>query len=144
PMSSKFSLWTALCAPIKSALPIRTSTGNWARSEEEKEPTDLLNIFKMYFSPIQHQTGSHCQQHQMSTHLRQINQLYLRHMSYLIINEQLNPKKSPGCDLISAKMIIKLPFCAVRAICQLFNAITRHGHFPERWKKSIIIMIPKP
>jgi len=41
-------------------------------------------------------------------------------------------------------MIIELPYCAVCTVALLFNAITKLGHFPQRWKKSIIIMIPKP
>lgn len=61
-----------------------------------------------------------------------------------LIHEHTNPKKSPGCDLITPKMIIELPYCAICYITQLFNAITRVGYFPDRWKKSIIIMIPKP
>jgi len=58
-----------------------------------------------------------------------------------IIKEQL---QSPGCDLITPKMLIELPLCAVGTICQLFNAMTRLGCCPKRWKKSIIIMVPKP
>jgi len=59
-----------------------------------------------------------------------------------IIKEHLQPRKSPGCDLITLKMLIELPLCAVGTISQLFNAMT--GLLPKRWKKSIIIMIPKP
>jgi len=58
-----------------------------------------------------------------------------------IIKEQLQPRKSSGRDLITPKMLIELPLCAVGSICQRFNAMTR---LPKRWKKSIIIMIPKP
>jgi len=49
------------------------------------------------------------------------------------------PSKSNG-----TKMLIELPLCAVGTICLLFNAMTRLGCFPKRWKKSIITIIPKP
>jgi len=60
-----------------------------------------------------------------------------------MIKDQLNPKKSPGCDLTTPKIIIELPYCAICTISQLFNAITNLGYFPKRWKKSIIGMIPR-
>ncbi|KAH8360927.1 hypothetical protein KR084_008897, partial [Drosophila pseudotakahashii] len=61
-----------------------------------------------------------------------------------VIRKQLKPKKAPGGDLITPKMIIELPNCAVDAICTLFNGITRLGYYPKKWKKSVVIMIPKP
>jgi len=61
-----------------------------------------------------------------------------------IIKNKLSPKKYPGCDHITPKMIIELPYCAVCTITQLFNAIAKLGHYPVRWKKSIIIMTAKP
>jgi len=60
------------------------------------------------------------------------------------IKNQLSPKKSLGCDLITPKMIIEFPYCAVCTITQLFNAIAKLGYFPVRWKKSIVIIIAKP
>jgi len=56
----------------------------------------------------------------------------------------MKPKKAPRCDLITQEMIIELPNCAISLICKLFNAITTIGYFPKKWKKSVIIMIPKP
>jgi len=41
-------------------------------------------------------------------------------------------------------MIIELQQCAIFTISRVFNAMMRVGNFPEKWRKSIIIMIPKP
>jgi len=60
-----------------------------------------------------------------------------------VMKKQLQPQKSPHCDLITPKMIIELSQCVIFTICQLFNAMMRVGYFPEKWKKLIIIMRPK-
>jgi len=41
-------------------------------------------------------------------------------------------------------MLIELPNSAIEVICKLFNGIITLGYYPKKWKKSIIIMIPKP
>ena len=58
--------------------------------------------------------------------------------------EDLKLKKSPGTDGITPKMLKELPHSALRIILFLFNAILRLGFFPLSWKKSEIVMIPKP
>ncbi|KAH8366334.1 hypothetical protein KR093_004436, partial [Drosophila rubida] len=136
PTSSKFPLWRAhssLCAPIESALPIRTSTCKWSRSDEERADRFVEHLQNVF----QPNTASNGISLPLTSNTSTTNQsiVFTPHEILKIINEQLNPKKSPGCDQISAKMIVELPSCAVRVIFQLFNAITRHGHFPERWKK---------
>ena len=57
---------------------------------------------------------------------------------------QLRPAKSPGYDLITGKVLQELPETGIRAITQLFNSIPRTGHYPNQWKVSQIIPIPKP
>jgi len=41
-------------------------------------------------------------------------------------------------------MLIELPNSAIEVICKIFNGIITLGYYPKKWKKSIIIMIPKP
>jgi len=57
---------------------------------------------------------------------------------------ELKTKKAPGGDRITPKMLIELPNSAIKVICKLFNGIITLGYYPKKWKKSIIIMIPKP
>jgi len=64
--------------------------------------------------------------------------------SNIQIFKYLKPKKAPGGDQITPKMLIELPNSAIEVICKLFNGIITLGYYPKKWKKSIIIMIPKP
>jgi len=57
---------------------------------------------------------------------------------------ELKPKKTPGGDQITPKMLIELPNSDVDVICKLFNGIITLGNYPKKWKTSIIIIIPKP
>jgi len=56
----------------------------------------------------------------------------------------LNPKKTPGYDLITKQVLQKLPEKGIRFITQLCNALLRQGFFPPQWKVVQIIMIQKP
>ncbi|GBP08695.1 Probable RNA-directed DNA polymerase from transposon X-element [Eumeta japonica] len=56
----------------------------------------------------------------------------------------LNPKKAPGIDGISNKMMIELPRVAVRILLFIFNAMLRLEYFPNNWKVAVVKMIPKP
>uniref|UniRef100_A0A034VFD2 Putative RNA-directed DNA polymerase from transposon X-element n=1 Tax=Bactrocera dorsalis TaxID=27457 RepID=A0A034VFD2_BACDO len=144
PTSTKHPLWKAhqtLSAPIECEMPIRDNNGKWARSDAEKSATFAAHL-KNVFQPNP-----------------ETNDFTLPTVPYLmesepvkfvpeeiskIITEKLNPRKAPGHDLITPKMIIELPNCAIICICMFFNAITKQAHFPQQWKKSTIVMIPKP
>lgn len=60
------------------------------------------------------------------------------------IMKEINPKKTPGFDLISGKVLQELPKIGIKAIQQIYNAILRLCYFPKQWKISQIIMILKP
>ena len=60
-----------------------------------------------------------------------------------ILQHNLNPKKSPGYDLITGKVLMELPDKCVRFITIVFNAILRTSYFPDQWKVAQIILIPK-
>jgi hypothetical protein len=53
-------------------------------------------------------------------------------------------KKSPGADLITNQMLIKLPNKAIIFLTNLFNGLLTIGYFPLSWKKAIIILLNKP
>ena len=61
-----------------------------------------------------------------------------------LIRDHINPKKTPGHDLINGNILKKLPAKAIKLLTYIFNAILQTGYFPESWKVSQIIMIPKP
>ena len=53
-------------------------------------------------------------------------------------------KKSPGYDLITIKILKKLPKKGLTFLTEVYNAIVRTCHFPTQWKFAQIIMILKP
>jgi hypothetical protein len=56
----------------------------------------------------------------------------------------LNPKRPPGYDLITGKIIKELPIIRVKYLTQLFNAALLKGYFSAQWKVAQIIHILKP
>jgi hypothetical protein len=56
----------------------------------------------------------------------------------------LNPKKSPGYDLITGKIIKELPIMGTKYLLQLFNVILLLNYFPNQWKVAQIFLILKP
>ncbi|GFT96070.1 probable RNA-directed DNA polymerase from transposon BS [Trichonephila clavipes] len=63
-----------------------------------------------------------------------------------IINYAKNLKnnKSAGADMITNKMIKKLPLKAVLTLTFLINKILKLRHFPNNWENAIIFPIKKP
>jgi hypothetical protein len=55
----------------------------------------------------------------------------------------LNPKKSPGYDLLTSKTLQELPI-GIKYLTQLFNAVLYLTYFPAQWKVAKIILILKP
>jgi hypothetical protein len=56
----------------------------------------------------------------------------------------LNPKKSPGYDLITGQILKELPIIGTKYRTQLFNAILLLNYFPIQWKVAQITLIFKP
>jgi hypothetical protein len=48
-----------------------------------------------------------------------------------LINTKLNSRKSPGYDLITARILKELPISALRFLTAIYNAALRTGHFPS-------------
>jgi len=57
------------------------------------------------------------------------------------IIKHLNPKKAPGYDLITNKVLQMLPKIAIKYITQLCNAVLRRRFFLPQWK---VAQIQKP
>jgi hypothetical protein len=56
----------------------------------------------------------------------------------------LLPKKAPGYDLITDRVLKELPDFGIRAITHIFNSVLRTGYFPGQWKVFQIIPVLKP
>ena len=51
---------------------------------------------------------------------------------------------APGEDGVTYQMIRKMPDHAKKYIIDMYNKFFRDSYFPEKWKRAIIIPIPKP
>jgi hypothetical protein len=61
-----------------------------------------------------------------------------------IIQEDLSPRKAPGYDLITGRILKEMPTKGIVHLTTICNAIIRTGYFPVEWNLAQIIMIPKP
>jgi hypothetical protein len=58
--------------------------------------------------------------------------------------EDLNPRKAPGYDLITGRILKGMPGNGIVHLTTVCNEIIRTGYFPVQWKVPKIIMILKP
>lgn len=131
----------------KNSPSIKIPQGTWARTSTEKAQvfaTYLANIFQLHATD-----NNPVEKNIIIRFLESPYQLELPNKRFKsreiqeIINS-LNPKKSPGYDLISDKILKQLPTIGVKYLTQLFNAVLSLGYFPIQWKVAQIILIPKP
>lgn len=130
-----------------SAPPIKTTEGNWARNEEEKANTFATHL-ESVFTPHSREITIEEENlildiinapHQMSLPITKFKVKEVRRE----VATNLNPKKAPGYDLITAEILKQLPDVAIKLITIIFNAVLRLGHYPPQWKVAQIIPIPK-
>lgn len=139
---SEYSLWKAVNSkrPIKSQVPIRLINGSWAKTYKEIANTFAEHLEKVFTpNPSENNTLlQHTEDNfQTETHCIRISTLQAH------LND-LNVKKSPGPDKVTARMLKELPLIAQYFILYIYNSMLRLGYFPDSWKYSEIIMIPKP
>ncbi|GBP11255.1 Probable RNA-directed DNA polymerase from transposon X-element [Eumeta japonica] len=139
---TNYSLWRAarnLKRPVQFKPPLRNSSGDWARSDCEKGNL-FADHLKTVFTPnacaevVDLPSTVSSPPHPVTFEFREVQNV--------IAN--LNPKKAPGIDGISNKMMIELPRVAVRILLFIFNAMLRLEYFPNNWKVAVVKMIPKP
>lgn len=68
--------------------------------------------------------------------------MYLSHIYF--INNNAPRNKSPGYDLITAKVATQLPTKVLLLLTHIYNSMFRLSYFLTLWKFSIIIIITKP
>lgn len=143
--TTDYSLWKAarnLKRPEVSNPPIRKPDGHWARSDLEKAIA-FSNHLQKVFTP--NEQNNDCVLPQLTRDESNPNPVKFKWKCVKkVIKNSINPKKAPGHDLITGKMIKELPDRCIKYITYIFNAIMRCGYFPQKWKISQIIMIPKP
>ncbi len=138
-----YSLWKIAKAtrkPNSYLPPLRTSRMTWARSDVEKAD-EFANHLETVF-----QTNDITSD--VNPIIEERNGPVIKPFSpkeiKKAIDKELNPKKAPGHDLISARMLQELPRKGVVMLTQLFNTVLRIRYIPKDWKKAKIIMLLKP
>ena len=125
--------------PQQCIPPILSSTGQWARSDDEKAKRFAEHLEKV-FTPFTFSNPIN-DEAEIQNYLEAPFQLDLPVKNIKIsegksiIQNELNPN-APGFDLITGKVITELPEKTVRLIAILFYAVLRIGHYPHHWKVS--------
>ncbi|GFX86668.1 RNA-directed DNA polymerase from mobile element jockey [Trichonephila clavipes] len=109
---------------------------------KQYEVTSRLNFaekdrlqYKKYKSIIKH-NKNHCAEDVFTSDFT------LEELEYAI--RHLNPKKSPGPDVIYGQMIVHFGEIAKKYLLNIFITSWRSGKLPKIWKSSVIIPILKP
>ncbi|GFV70239.1 reverse transcriptase domain-containing protein [Trichonephila clavipes] len=109
---------------------------------KQYEVTSRLNFveedrlqYKKYKSIIKH-NKNHCAEDVFTSDFT------LEDLEYAI--RRLNPKKSPGPDVIYGQMIMHFGEIAKKYLLKIFITSWRSGKLPKIWKSSVITPILKP
>lgn len=145
--ATDYNLWKAtkkLKQPQAYHQPIRTTDGNWARTDLEKANTFAHHLASV-FIPYPAETGAILPILPEPPTYQNTNVMIKFKITEVksTINNMIDPKKAPGYDHITGKLLKEVPEKTIRLITALFNAIIRIGYFPEKWKIAQIILIPK-
>lgn len=62
---------------------------------------------------------------------------------YKIVKKRVIKNKAPGDDGIKASYIKLVPEKMIDNMTEVYNKFLKAGIFPERWKRSILVLIPK-
>ncbi|KMQ86445.1 reverse transcriptase [Lasius niger] len=150
--ASDYTLWKAtkrLKQPEILITPVRSPDGKWARSANEKADAFAQHLAEV-FTPHPDAAQSEEEEDEIYRALNEPYQLELplhnfkKNEVIKIIQNNLNPKKASGYNLITGQILQNLPEKGWKFLTQLFNAILRTSFFPLQWKVSQIILILKP
>lgn len=145
-----YSLWKEIKhtkQPVKRNEPILSSSGIWLKGDKEKAQ-EFLNIYTNQFTPNnQNRNLDQIQEFQNLidspiSRFGELQNISIKEAFSQIKN--LNIKKAPGPDQITARLVKILPYSGVALLTYIFNACLRLGHFPQQWKQAKIISILKP
>ena len=138
-----YSLWKVAKATHKPpgySPPLRRPNNSWARSDVERAETYAEHL-EQRFQPNDLATDV-----RPDIHLAEAEEVELFSPREIknMISKKLNPKKAPGHDQITARILQELPRKGLVMLTYLYNAVLRLRYFPKMWKRAKIIMIPKP
>lgn len=149
--TTDYDLWKAtkkLKQPQPTNTPIKKPDGNWTVNHQEKAnlfADHLVNVFQPWTIPTSNEVQTEIKNvldspFQMDTLTRKFKRNEIRR----IIRLEINPKKAPGFDLITGRILHELSTKCLKLLTMIYNAILRINYFPAQWKVAQIIMIQKP
>lgn len=147
---SDYSLWRAtkrISRPVVPIPPIKSSSGAWARSPEEKAQTfaeHLAGVFRPWSENSQEQIDTSIEEFMLAPHQLCLPMKPFSYGEIKDVIKCMNPKKSPGFDLMTAKVLRELPPRGISFLRIIFNAMLRLEYVPLQLKVAQIIMCPKP
>ena len=123
-----YSLWK-ITKSIKNAVtfetPLRKPDHSWARNSSEKAPlfaSYLENVFRPNSNTLITDNSLDIQQYINECNQMEIPIRKVKFHEILCIINNLKSKKAPGYDLITAKLLKKLPMEAINFMMHIFNA----------------------
>lgn len=137
-----YSLWTAskrIRRPPTLSSPLRSSTGNWVRSDRDKARL-FAEHFEKTFSP--NTIHSNITPSDIVLDAGKIRTTSPTEVAAVI--DHLKLRKSPGYDRISPIMLKELSRKGIVFITRLINVAIRLRYVPRSWKRAKMIIIPKP
>lgn len=141
---SDYSLWKAakkLNRPVMQDPPIRGPDGLWVGDPKRKASLfadHLSNTFKPY---TQASAAEDITLVEKSDEL-EVAPATLREVENIC--KHLNCKKTPGYDLITAKILKEMPKKGLIKLQHIINACFKLKYTPKHWKIAEVIVIPKP
>ena len=150
--SSNFSLWKATRKTHQQtthSAAIKMRNGEWARSNTEIANTfseHLAEVFQPFSRDVSIPPSDDLAimnfNSEIHNNIQSIAHVNMKQVSGIIMS--LDNKKSPGYDLITAKILKELPSIGIKFLTFIFNAVLRLHHFPLQWKIAQVILILKP
>lgn len=149
--TSDYSLWKAtkkLKGPRASVPPIRIEENKWARNENEKAEAFAKHLTETFTPNLEKPIPE--DEKEIHTVLAETYQLELPIKNFTkaevksVIRNDIHPKKAPGYDLITGRVLQEMPEKGFVYLTQLFNSVLRTNFYPPQWKVAQIIPILKP
>lgn len=141
---ANYSLWKAankIKRCTKHMPPIRKNDNNWAKDNKEKADAFADHLFET-FKP--NEIISDIILDNVENTDNEMIELVSQTEVMFEIKNNLNPKKAPGFELITGKILKQFPKKAVSKLTNLINASIRLKYVPSVWKVAEIIMLHKP
>lgn len=143
--STNYSLWKItkkLTKKIIPVPPILLENDIWARTDQQKADA-FAELLEDTFKPNVNDSPDPTLMEYINQDNKPIKKVTLKELKREI-KYNLNPKKSPGFDLITGRVLKMLPTKGLQMLLILINATIRLTHVPDTWKVAEMIMITKP